>query len=133
MESKKILIVEDHTAIRGMLVAMFESSGYQVIHADNGATGLQLAQSGGFAAILLDLKMPQLDGLGFLKAIKATPPVIPNGPIIIFSSMAYDYTREEALRAGAAAFIEKDNLEHMALVRQVESIIATCNQPKKTV
>jgi CheY-like chemotaxis protein len=78
--SKRLLIVEDHTAIRKMLVAMFKNAGYEVIEADNGATGLAHAQAGGFYGIILDLKMPQMDGLHFLQAIKQTPPTVPNGP-----------------------------------------------------
>jgi two-component system, chemotaxis family, chemotaxis protein CheY len=120
--SKRLLIVEDHTAIRKMLVAMFKNAGYEVIEADNGATGLAHAQAGGFYGIILDLKMPQMDGLHFLQAIKQTPPTVPNGPMIVFSSVEYAYAKEQALKAGAAAFIQKDDLQSIKLVEQVEAI-----------
>jgi two-component system, chemotaxis family, chemotaxis protein CheY len=123
MSKKRILIVEDHTAIRKMLVAMFTNAGYEVVEADNGATGLQHAQAGGFTGIILDLKMPQLDGLHFLNAIKQTPPTVPNGPMIVFSSVEYAYAKSEALKAGATAFIQKDDLQSIKLVEQVEAII----------
>lgn len=122
--AKRILIIDDHTAIRKMLVFMFQNAGYEVVEADNGATGLQHAQVGGFTVILLDMKMPQVDGITFLKTIKQTPPQNPNGAIIVFSSMDYDYVKQGALQNGAAAFIVKDDLQSIKLVEQVEAILA---------
>jgi two-component system, chemotaxis family, chemotaxis protein CheY len=124
MAKSRLLIVEDHTAIRKMLVAMFQNAGYEVVEADNGATGLNQAQAGGYSAIILDLKMPQLDGLHFLHSIKQSPPTTPNGPMIVFSSVEYAYAKDEALKAGAAAFIQKDDLQSIKLVEQVQAIIA---------
>ena len=120
---KKILIVEDHPAIRNMLQSLFEHHGYVVDAAADGAIGLQSAQHGGFTAILLDLKMPQMDGFEFMKRLKLEPPANPNGPIIVFSSHSYDYALKEAISAGAADFIVKDDLETIDLVERVETVI----------
>lgn len=122
-ETKKILIIEDNPSIRSMVESLFQTRGYIVESATNGETGLTFAQAGGFSAIILDLKMPQKDGLAFLKELQASPPNIPNGPIIIFSSASYDYARKEALRSGAAAFIAKDEVEPASLIEQVELLI----------
>jgi len=122
-DSKKVLIVEDHPAIRNMLIGLFQNNGYQVTSASDGALGLNAAQEGNFHCIILDLKMPQMDGFEFMKNLKLNPPKSPNGPIIVFSSVAYEYARKEALAAGAADFIVKDNLEATHLVEHIESII----------
>lgn len=119
----KILIIEDHPAIRNMLINLFNNSGYEVSEAGDGAVGLQFAQEGGFRAIILDLKMPQVDGFEFMKRLKLTPPKTPNGPIIVFSSHSYDYAKQQALESGAADFILKDDLETIHLVEHVEKII----------
>src|SRR5690606_26057446 len=125
-----ILIVEDHPSIRSMLVSLFSHAGFEVVQASDGAQGLAQALTGGFSAILLDLKMPQLDGFEFLEKIKATPPPTPNGPIIVFSSHSYDYARKQALDAGAADFIIKDDLSTTNLVQHIESIIAAHPHPQ---
>jgi len=121
---KNILIVEDHPAIRNMLTSLFKASGYEVTESENGAKGLEQAKKGGFSSILLDLKMPEMDGIAFLKAYKQTPPEKANGPIIVFSSVAFEYIKDEAIREGAAAFIAKDDLQNTHLVNTVEDIVA---------
>lgn len=128
MSDRKILIVEDHPAIRNMLSSLFQNSGYITVEASDGAIGLSFAQAGGFSAILLDLKMPQMDGFEFMKNLKLNPPQIPNGPIIVFSSAAYEYAQKEAYTAGAADFIIKDDLETTKLVERVEAVI---NKPRQ--
>ena len=133
MNSKqKLLVVEDHQAIRQMLVSIFQNAGYEVVEASDGAIGLASAQQGGFTAILLDLKMPQMDGLEFMDHLKKMPPRIPNGPIIVFSSHGFDYAKKKAMEAGAAAFIEKDNIETIKLVDQVEQVINNYQPPPQT-
>jgi CheY-like chemotaxis protein len=127
--ARKILIVEDHPAIRNMLISLFKNAGYQVTECSDGALGLSAAQGGGYEAIILDLKMPQMDGFEFMKNLKLNPPIIKNGPIIVFSSVAYDYAQKEALDAGAADFILKDDLEAIHLVDHVESVIQKYNNP----
>lgn len=120
---KKILIIEDHPAIRSMLIAIFGNSGYETDEAADGAIGLQKARQGGYAAILLDLKLPQLDGFEVMKQLKVIPPSTPNGPIIVFSSHDYEHAAITARDLGAADFIIKDNLDTARLVERIEKII----------
>ena len=58
-----------------------------------------------------------------LKNLKTLPPSIPNGPIMVFSSHAYDYAYKQAMELGASAFIQKDDLETIKIVDQVQEII----------
>lgn len=131
-DAPKVLIVEDHPAIRNLLKTLFEKAGYHITEAPDGAIGYNEAQRGGFNVILLDLKMPQMDGIAFLKQLKRFPPQNPNGPIVVFSSHSYDYAQKEAMEAGAAAFIIKDDLAQMDLVGEVERIIKNQTSPTPT-
>lgn len=116
----KILIVEDHPAIRSMLIALFKNHNYLTDEAADGAIGLQKARQGGYSAIILDLKLPQMDGFEVLKQLKQLPPPIPNGPILIFTSHEFEHAAIEAKALGAAAYIVKDNLDTLHLVEEVE-------------
>jgi CheY-like chemotaxis protein len=131
-DAPKILIVEDHPAIRNLLITLFKNAGYEITEAPDGAMGYNEAQRGGFSVILLDLKMPQMDGIAFLKQLHRFPPQNPNGPTIVFSSHSYDYAQKEAMKAGAAAFIIKDDLAEMDLVAEVERIIKNHAAQSKT-
>lgn len=120
---KTILIIEDNDAIRTMLKTTFTDAGYTVTEADNGATGLQYLQTQDFSATILDLKMPQIDGLELLKQIKNRPDLKNPGPLIVYTSVAYDYVRDEVLREGAAAFLNKDAINPKDIVVEVEKLI----------
>src|SRR3989344_3786308 len=85
----KVLIVEDDQFIREMYAFILTKDGHDVTEAGDGAIGLSEAQKGGFDVILLDLMMPQVDGLGFLQGLKDKPPKTKNGPIVVMSNLAY--------------------------------------------
>jgi two-component system, NtrC family, response regulator AtoC len=123
MSKGHILILEDHQGLANMINDLFTTNGYEVTIAGNGQHGLEYAQKGGFAAIICDLKMPVMDGMSFLKALQENPPAAQNGPIIVYSNFAYQYSKDEALRRGAADFIAKDTLGTVELVAHVENLI----------
>lgn len=119
----KLLVVEDNLSIRNYLVSIFTAAGFSVDAYADGESGLNSALAGGYSAVLLDLKMPQIDGLEFLKRLQKSSKLNLNGPIIIFSSADYQYARDEALRLGAVAFIMKDEYQSKELVDKVKQII----------
>ncbi len=107
----KILIVEDDQFIREMYTLILTKEGYEVTEAPDGAAGLVEARKGGFDCILLDLMMPQVDGLTVLQELKDNPPKQKNGPIIVLSNLAYSDAKEKALKLGAADFLVKADLD----------------------
>ncbi|MBV5307503.1 MAG: sigma-54-dependent Fis family transcriptional regulator [Desulfobulbaceae bacterium] len=75
----RILIVEDDTTFRGLLAAILEDAGHEVIQAVNGAAGLAKLQQESFDLVLSDLKMPKMGGLELFKASRfdeAAPPFV---------------------------------------------------------
>ena len=106
-----ILIVEDDQFIREMYVLILTKAGHHVEGALDGKAGLAKAQEGGYDVILLDLMMPQLDGLGFLQGLKDNPPKKKNGPIIVLSNLAYGDAKDKAMKLGATDFLVKADLD----------------------
>lgn len=123
-----ILILEDHQGLASMINELFTTHGYAVTIAPNGQEGLRYAQQGGYSAIICDLKMPVMDGMAFLKAMQESPPSTPNGPIVVYSNFAYQYSKDEAIRRGAADFIAKDTLGTTELVTYIQNLIKTHQQ-----
>lgn len=123
-EKKKVLIVEDDQFIREMYTLVLTKAGYEVKEAPDGAAGLTDAQQGGYAVILLDLMMPQMDGMTFLKELKANPSKKPNGPIIILSNLAYAEAEDETKKLGASGFLVKADLEPKEVEEVVTKAIA---------
>ena len=122
-KGKKILIVEDDQYIREMYALLLKKDGYEVTEAPDGAVGLAEAERGGYDVILLDLMMPQMDGLGFLKGLKKDPSKIKNGPIIIMSNLAYSDAKDKALELGAAGFLVKADLDPREVLEAVEKAL----------
>ncbi|MFD1884327.1 response regulator [Paenibacillus wenxiniae] len=76
MEQKKILIVDDQNGIRLLLVELFSNEGYEMFQAANGKEALQIVEQHVPDLVLLDMKIPGMDGLEILRHIKQTHPRI---------------------------------------------------------
>lgn len=121
---QSILILEDHKGLAQMIKDNFTFAGFDVTIADNGRKGLEEAQRGGWSAIISDLKMPEMDGITFLKALHDSPPKAKNGPIIVYSNFAYEYSKDYVMSLGATDFIAKDTLGTTELLDRVRDLIA---------
>lgn len=111
----KVLILEDEDNIRLVVSAMLEAGGYQVLSAANCADGLLIFASYLPDLVILDLGLPDQDGIGFLTTIRkrfATP-------VIVLSARADETDKVQALDAGANDYVTKPfgSAEFMARVR----------------
>ncbi|WP_127588516.1 response regulator [Paenibacillus koleovorans] len=76
MDKKKVLIVDDQNGIRVLLVEVFSSEGYHTSQASNGKLALEIVRRDPPDLVLLDMKIPGMDGLDILKHIKQINPSI---------------------------------------------------------
>jgi DNA-binding response OmpR family regulator len=100
----KILVIDDDARDRGLLVAVLEEKGYEVILADSGGVGLMLCHQQTPDAVVLDLNMPGIDGLSILRQLRILHPTL---PVVVFSGHSTQEIEEEMLNQGATAFIQK--------------------------
>ena len=102
----KILIIEDEAAIRRVLVKILteESNTYQVVEAEDGLAGIDLIKKEDFDLILCDIKMPKMDGVEVLEAVKKIKPEI---PIVMISGHGDLDTAVNTMRLGAFDYISK--------------------------
>ena len=103
---KKILVVEDNETNMYLIRFILEKSGYEVIEAREGAAGVELAVKEKPDLILMDVQLPDIDGLEATKRIR-TSEVDGEIPIIALTSFAMAGDREKALAAGCTGYIEK--------------------------
>ena len=100
----KVLIIDDEEAIRSSLQMMFEYEGYDCLQAASGPAGLKIVETYQPDIVFLDIKMPGIDGLEVLKALKQDPNA---PPVVILSGHGTVKTAVEATKLGAFDFIEK--------------------------
>ena len=98
-----ILIVEDDDTVREALSAGLESEGYEVILSDNGLDGLEQAKEEGPDLILLDLMLPEMDGLSVCRALRRNSDV----PIIMLTARGTEMDKIVGLETGADDYVVK--------------------------
>ena len=98
------LIVDDSLLARHTHSNILQEMGHETTVACNGVEGLKLLQQAAFDAILVDMMMPEMDGIGFLKALKESGSRV---PVIVLSADIQETKRIECLDLGARAFLEK--------------------------
>ncbi len=101
-----ILIIEDEAAIRRVLVKILseENESYQVFEAEDGLKGIERIRSEEFDLVLCDIKMPKMDGVEVLEAIKKLKPEV---PVVMISGHGDLDTAVNTMRLGAFDYISK--------------------------
>ena len=100
----KVLVVDDEENIRHLLSLLLKKEGYSVVTAEDGQDGIEKLQQHDFDAILCDLRMPNLDGMGFLDALRASGAA---ATVIVMSAYADIDDALAAIKAGAYDYIAK--------------------------
>jgi len=102
----KILIIEDEAAIRRVLVKILseENNAYQVTEAEDGLAGIEMIKKDDYDLVLCDIKMPKMDGVEVLEAVKK---IKPETPIVMISGHGDLDTAVNTMRLGAFDYISK--------------------------
>lgn len=100
----KILVVDDSEFARLNICNMLKAAGHETLEAANGREGLAMARSHAPDCILSDLLMPEMDGIGFLTAMREHDIRL---PVVILTADIQETKKQECLLLGAAAFIAK--------------------------
>lgn len=129
MNSKRILVVEDDSAIRRGLVDALQFAGYEVLEAANGQDGLKLALRSTFDLLLLDLILPGLSGFEILEAAHAARPTL---PVIILTARGEEADRVKGLRLGADDYVVKP-FSVRELLARVEAVLRRSPERPKSV
>ena len=116
MNKNSILVVEDDRPIRNLIITALKTHDYKYLEAENGTSAILEASSHNPDIVLLDLGLPDIEGVEVIKKIRMWS----NMPIIVISARSEDTDKIEALDAGADDYITKP-FNPLELVARVKS------------
>ncbi len=100
---KSVLVIEDSVHIRQLIREILEADGYRVIEAENGTEGVRMATTEAPDCIILDLIMPDMDGIKILtESLKGS-----KIPVVVVTAHIRNTVSEQCLEAGASAVVNK--------------------------
>ena len=106
----KILVIDDEQGIRDLLDTILSRKGYDVVLAESGRKGLELFRRERPDVIVLDLKMPGMDGLTVLQQVRS---LNPKQPVIILTGAGTPETEQQVRALGVTEFVEKEFSLHL--------------------
>ena len=118
----KILIVEDEDILRNVLQERFEEENFSVFIAPDGKIALSLAKKNKPDIILLDILLPEVDGIEVLTSLKANDE-LSNIPVIMLSNLSEDQKIKQALELGAVDYLVKSQHPINEVVEKVNKYV----------
>ena len=118
----KVLIIEDDNFLSDLYKIQFEKSGYKVVQSYDGLDGLSKISIETPSVVVLDLIMPEFNGLEVLERVKKDPK-LSNIPVVVLSSLRDEEKIKEALTLWAVGYIIKPTLTPKQVVEEVGKYI----------
>ncbi len=119
---KKILFIEDESALQRAVTHVLDSEGYKTFSAMDGETGIALVNKELPDLILLDLIIPKKDGFAVLGELKNNP-TTKDIPIIVLTNLERNADVERALMLGATTYLVKTNYKLEEIVEKIKNIL----------
>jgi len=125
---RDVLVVEDDPATREMLLRTMAQSGWPARGAENGLVGLERMAEAPPGLIILDLMMPELDGFGFLEALRARPEWL-SIPVVVVTAMDLSADERARLNLSVQRVLQKGAYERDTLLHEVSTLVSAHIQP----
>ncbi len=127
MNATRVLVVEDNERNLKLVRDVLQYAGYEIIEASTGEEGVELAQSRSPDVILMDLQLPDIDGMEALRRIRKSP-VTADVPVVAVTAFAMQDDRARVFDAGFDGYLEKP-LSVRELPAQVQQFLTARRSP----
>lgn len=120
-QNRKVLIIDDNEDIRLIYSTSFEQAGYKVFTSKDGLAGITDIIEINPTVIILDLKMPEMDGYEFISNLRNNTSF--KSPVVVTSSYPDEDKKQEALKRGANLYLVKSDYSGEELVNTVDRFL----------
>jgi len=118
---KKILLVEDDQFIRELFEAFLQTDGYTIITAENGNEAVEKFKLEIFDLVLLDILLPEKDGISVLGDIKKINPVV---PVAMLTNLSQESLIKKSFELGAISYLLKARITKEDLLKEVATMLS---------
>jgi CheY-like chemotaxis protein len=121
--TKKILVVEDEQALRDFYVMILQGEGYDVESVNDGNEAFAKMHTGGYDLVLLDIMIPEINGVEVLKKLSVDKPLIPNKVIVPLTNLVNDAMIKEMNSLGARGYLVKSDYTPYVFLIEVKKYL----------
>jgi two-component system cell cycle response regulator DivK len=118
---KQVLVIEDNRDNLRLITYALKREGYDVVAAETGLVGVELALREEYSFIIVDINLPDIDGFEVTRRIRNSP-ADGSIPIIVITSHAMLGDRERILAAGCSGYFEKP-IDPLTIIAQIHEVI----------
>ena len=122
-QQKKVLIIDDDQGIVELYTDVLKTAGFNVDSVTSGQSGLEVLKKREHGLILLDIMMPDMDGIQVLKSVRTDTNTYGHPVVVMLTNLALTDNIKEALDSGADAYLIKLSLSNEQLVQQVRNYL----------
>lgn len=129
MQPKRILLLEDEAYLRSIYIKQLQSAGFNVDGFSSGKEGLKAIQTNTYDLALMDIMLPDTNGLEILKEIKQNV-LTKNTPVVLLTNLGQEVIIDQAFKLGAEGYLIKSAITPDQIITEVKNILQ--KQPGQT-
>ncbi len=123
-KSFRILLVDDEPTLLELYQEILVGGGYDVTSTTHGQEAVTFIQQGGFDLILLDVMLPEIDGLDILEMLHALPnPKKPNGGIVLLTNLVQEEVMDRGIALGVRGYLIKSDYNPAQFLAKIQSFL----------
>ena len=122
-DQKKILVVEDELSLLSLYQRILEADGYSVDTAADGKVGFEKMQSGTYNLVLLDIMLPEMDGIQILEKVKVSGHTQNSNSVVLLTNLGQDSLVAKGLSLGIRGYLIKSDYTPDQLLKEIKSYL----------
>lgn len=122
-DQKKILVVEDELSLLSLYQRILEADGYSVDTAADGKVGFEKMQSGTYNLVLLDIMLPEMDGIQILEKVRQSGHTQNSNSVVLLTNLGQDSLVAKGLSLGIRGYLIKSDYTPDQLLKEIKSYL----------
>jgi CheY-like chemotaxis protein len=120
---KRLLVVEDEADLQGLFVATLTGAGYEIDAVGDGTTAYEKIKVGTYDLVLLDIMLPEMDGIQILEKLQSEGVPIADKGVVLLTNLGQDTLVAKALSLGIRGYLVKSDYSPDQLLKEIQGYL----------